>query len=192
MDLPIPQDMYVTDRWRKSRRARLWFMRKESGLEDGTGSSAVTATTAAAATTAQRMFAEPVAITAFDRQYEDRYASPGATHNTSTALGIPLVHCAEDGSVVLFGAGASPRGERPFVDLMQVGAGSSFERVRLWRCAPAPLQPNDQPEDTAHEVDNVTVPDSDREPVHVTPSAAHCGLWGGMLLWRAVACCDVL
>ena len=42
---------------------------------------------------------------------------------------------------MLFGVGASPRGDRPFIDLMDVerDVGDTVARTRIWRCPAGPI-----------------------------------------------------
>ena len=138
--------MFTVERWRKTRRMRLWIT--PPLLHGDSGGIAATA----------------VKVPAFDRQYEDRYSSPGMYKTKRLQNGSRVVQTAPSGDVVLFGVGASPRGERPFVDVMSP-EGPDFARRRLWRCPPAPLKDGDEPEDLGGEVGGVLVPDADRAEV---------------------------
>lgn len=71
--------------------------------------------------------AEPELV--FERNVQDRYADPGSPVTMPNAYGRSVVHVHE-GSVFLTGSGASPRGDRPFLDRMSL---ESFETERLWR-----------------------------------------------------------
>lgn len=65
----------------------------------------------------------------FDRNTQDRYADPGRPMTGRNRFGrsVALVH---DGAVFLSGAGATPEGDRPFLDRMPLG---TFKPERLWR-----------------------------------------------------------
>ena len=66
----------------------------------------------------------------FDRSSQDRYGDPGRLVTTPNAAGFSevLVH---EGSVYLSGRGASPEGDRPFLDRLSL---ETLETERLWRC----------------------------------------------------------
>jgi dipeptidyl aminopeptidase/acylaminoacyl peptidase len=94
----------VEERWYKTRRARTW------ALETAAGS-------------------EPRLL--FDRSFEDRYADPGAFLTVAGASDSSLLLTTRDGrSAFLAGAGASPEGDRPFLDRLDLAAGRA---VRLFR-----------------------------------------------------------
>ena len=66
----------------------------------------------------------------FDLNSEDRYADPGNMVVAPSRLG-PIVVTTPDGrSVFLFGQGASPEGDRPFVDRLELAGGKT---TRIWR-----------------------------------------------------------
>lgn len=65
----------------------------------------------------------------FDRSYEDRYADPGSPVNTRTESGRPVLMLDGD-TIYLSGAGASPEGDRPFLDRFNL---STKQSERLWR-----------------------------------------------------------
>lgn len=90
----------VSESWWKTRRTRTWLL--ASG-------------------------AEPRRL--FDRSSEDRYGDPGRVVVDPTPLG-PVVLEAGDGSIYLGGQGASAEGDRPFLDRMDLAAGTT---LRLWR-----------------------------------------------------------
>ncbi len=70
----------------------------------------------------------------FDRTTEDRYADPGRPATAPNALGRPVLLRSADGSkIFLHGTGASPEGDRPFLDEFDLAAKKSR---RLWRSAP--------------------------------------------------------
>ena len=69
----------------------------------------------------------------FDRSSEDRYADPGAPLSRPTASGTRVLLTSPDGgSLYLSGAGASPDGDLPFLDRLDLEDGTT---ERLWRCA---------------------------------------------------------
>lgn len=65
-----------------------------------------------------------------DRSTEDRYNDPGMPVTKDNASGHPVLHRGADGRLVLFGAGASAEGDRPFIDRWDPQTGES---ERLWR-----------------------------------------------------------
>jgi dipeptidyl aminopeptidase/acylaminoacyl peptidase len=67
----------------------------------------------------------------FERSLEDRYNDPGRPLMRSTAAGTSVLLTAEEGNTLfLVGQGASPEGNRPFLDRFDVASG---ETERLWR-----------------------------------------------------------
>lgn len=122
---------FVVDGWRKTRRRRLWIQHPTIGSPSAHAASP-------SAPTAQKKWH---IIPDFDCQYEDRYASPGSFGMVTEAKdGTHRVQLAPDGRVVLFGQGASPRGDRPFLDLMDISVpGGDYTRERLWRCPAGPI-----------------------------------------------------
>lgn len=70
------------------------------------------------------------AKTIFDRSIRDRYADPGSPITIPDENGNPRIRFRE-GRIWLSGAGASPDGDLPFLDEMNL---SSKETKRLWRC----------------------------------------------------------
>lgn len=67
----------------------------------------------------------------FDRLTEDRYGDPGTPVVESNARGGRVLNISPDGrAIYLIGAGASPEGERPFIDRYEV---ESRESKRLYR-----------------------------------------------------------
>ncbi len=93
----------VTERWWKTRRVRTWRV-----APDADGRAVL-----------------------FDRSWEDRYHDPGAPLMRRTAEGT-LVLLTDDGGRRLFlaGDGASPEGDRPFLDRYDLESG---EAERLWQ-----------------------------------------------------------
>jgi dipeptidyl aminopeptidase/acylaminoacyl peptidase len=66
----------------------------------------------------------------WDRSSEDRYGDPGDPLFKPTGRGGWVMHVTPAGKVLLTGAGASPEGDRPFLDALDVATGTS---ERLWR-----------------------------------------------------------
>ena len=67
----------------------------------------------------------------WERSWEDRYASPGAPVRKRGKNGKYFVREPTPGTIFLRGAGASPLGDRPFLDRMNLETGA---KERLWRC----------------------------------------------------------
>ncbi len=66
-----------------------------------------------------------------ERSYEDRYGDPGSPDMRDNAAGRSVLVTSPDGrSIYLIGAGASPEGNRPFVDRLDLG---TKETTRLFR-----------------------------------------------------------
>ena len=109
----------VEERWRKTRKLRTWRVRP-----DDPG-------------------APPQLV--FERSYEDRYADPGAPVTTTNRSGRRVIQRSADGSAIfVIGQGASPDGDRPFLDRLDL---ESLKTERLFRSeAPfyeRPVQPLD-------------------------------------------------
>jgi dipeptidyl aminopeptidase/acylaminoacyl peptidase len=69
----------------------------------------------------------------YDRSSEDSYANPGGFATTTGRFGQPVLFTTRDGAqAFLIGDGASPEGDRPFLDRFDVATGKS---ERLWRSA---------------------------------------------------------
>ena len=67
----------------------------------------------------------------FDRTYEDRYNDPGRPIIESTPGGSRILKTTGDGyTVFMTGTGASPEGNRPFIDKLNL---KTKETERLWR-----------------------------------------------------------
>ena len=67
----------------------------------------------------------------FERSMEDSYNDPGSPVMKVTPQGTTVLLTADDGaSLYLIGEGASPEGNRPFLDRLDLGTG---ETERLWR-----------------------------------------------------------
>jgi dipeptidyl aminopeptidase/acylaminoacyl peptidase len=65
-----------------------------------------------------------------DRSVRDRYNDPGTPVTVAAPSGRPLVQV-HDGRIYLSGSGASPQGDRPFLDRMDL---ATFAKERLWQC----------------------------------------------------------
>ena len=71
------------------------------------------------------------AVTLFDLSSEDRYADPGDPLKRTLPNGARVLVLGEDGeSIFLAGAGASPEGDRPFLDKLNLNSGQT---TRLFR-----------------------------------------------------------
>jgi dipeptidyl aminopeptidase/acylaminoacyl peptidase len=70
----------------------------------------------------------------WDRSSEDRYGDPGTPVRTRDAAGFSVLRQSADGKwIYLDGAGASPQGERPFLDRMNLDTRAT---ERLWQSGP--------------------------------------------------------
>jgi dipeptidyl aminopeptidase/acylaminoacyl peptidase len=95
----------VSEEWWKTRRARMW------------------AIAPATATTTPRVV--------FDLSSEDRYTDPGRFVTVPGPLGTPVLLTTRDRKFAyLAGDGASPEGDRPFLDRIELATGKT---TRLWR-----------------------------------------------------------
>jgi dipeptidyl aminopeptidase/acylaminoacyl peptidase len=66
-----------------------------------------------------------------DRSYQDRYNDPGSPLTTPTGTGHSVLLFSADGEhLFLTGQGASPEGDRPFIDRFNIETGES---ERIWR-----------------------------------------------------------
>ena len=101
----------VTERWWKTRRTRTWIVKPD-----------------AAPGTAPELL--------FDRSVEDRYGDPGEPQTKLNAYGRPVLLTANGGTALFFaGVGASPEGERPFLDILDLGGAAPHQARRLFRSA---------------------------------------------------------
>jgi len=79
----------------------------------------------------------------FDRSYEDRYSDPGRPDTRTNELGRSVIRRSPDGgSLYLVGAGASPEGDRPFLDRYDLATGGTtrlFRSEAPWYEAPVAL-----------------------------------------------------
>ncbi len=85
----------------------------------------------------------------FDRSWEDRYNDPGSPVSKDTERGGAVLRTTPDGECLyMVGAGASPEGNRPFLDRLNLKTGDS---ERIWRSSgPWYEQPVDMLDDHAH------------------------------------------
>ncbi len=65
-----------------------------------------------------------------DRSYEDIYSAPGDVVTTQNTFGESVM-LIQNNAVFLTGKGASPEGDRPFLDKLDLNTGKT---TRLWRC----------------------------------------------------------
>ncbi|MGB9992499.1 S9 family peptidase [Massilia sp. SM-13] len=65
--------------------------------------------------------------------FEDRYANPGRPVMRADAAGLPRLLLGPDDTILLDGAGASPEGDRPFIDRFSL---NTKKKERLFQSAP--------------------------------------------------------
>lgn len=95
----------ITERWWANRMERVWKVRPGQ--------------------------ADPAQVLVRERSFEDRYGDPGRPVLKSTDDGQMVLLLSEDGRFMyLTGAGASPEGNRPFLDRFEIASG---ETERLWQ-----------------------------------------------------------
>ena len=95
----------VSENWWKTRRTRTWIIKPDSP--------------------------EEAAQILFDRSQEDQYGDPGYPLQHPTPTGKRVLLTADDGKTLfLAGEGASPEGNRPFLDELDL---TTQETKRLWR-----------------------------------------------------------
>jgi dipeptidyl aminopeptidase/acylaminoacyl peptidase len=95
----------VSESWTKSRLLRQWFVRPDALQSE------------------PRLFSE--------RSYQDRYADPGSPDTEVNDYGRSVIRRSIDGrSIFLLGRGASPEGDRPFVDRYELDSGTSRRLFR--------------------------------------------------------------
>ncbi len=125
----------VWERWWRTRQLRTWVVRP--GQTD----------------------AEP--RTLMDRSYEDRYGDPGTPMMKSTAMGAYVLRTTDRGrTLFMSGSGASPEGDRPFVDKMDVRTGRT---ERLFQSeAPYYERPIDMLDDRGRQF--LTLRESQQDP----------------------------
>lgn len=94
----------VVERWRKTRQERVWVLSPDGPV-------------------ASRKL--------FDRSYEDRYGDPGSLVRRRTPRGtFVMTTTADDKSLLFVGEGASPTGNKPFLDRLDIETG---RKERLWQ-----------------------------------------------------------
>lgn len=71
---------------------------------------------------------EPVVL--FDRSSEDRYNNPGSAETKKNQFGRNVLNIDAENNVFMTGMGASPEGDRPFLDILNL---NTKETKRLWR-----------------------------------------------------------
>jgi len=71
-------------------------------------------------------------VTFIDRSMRDRYGDPGTPITVLNDAGFPVV-AQHDGHVWMDGRGASPDGDLPFLDRVNL---TTLESERIWRCEP--------------------------------------------------------
>ena len=95
----------ISERWWKTRRVRTWRLSPDAPGD------------------------KPAML--FDRSWEDRYKDPGSPLMRRTPEGVRVLLTGDGGrSLYLVGEGASPEGDRPFLDRLDVDTGQT---ERLWR-----------------------------------------------------------
>jgi len=98
----------VSERWRKTRQTRTWIVKPGAPAET------------------PRLL--------FDRSSEDRYSDPGRPMTRRTPAGRSVLLTADGGSTLFFaGDGASPEGDRPFLDRRVLPQAGESQATRLWR-----------------------------------------------------------
>src|SRR4029079_18704931 len=97
----------VEEAWQKTKQVRTWL------IQPGAGKAA------------------PPALL-FDRSSEDRYKDPGFPLTASNAWGREVLRTAGRSGVLFLGEGASPEGDRPFLDAWDLATRKSR---RLFRSA---------------------------------------------------------
>jgi dipeptidyl aminopeptidase/acylaminoacyl peptidase len=94
----------LTESWWKTRQEKVWILRPNESQQ------------------------EPRLL--FDRLYEDRYGDPGDPVKRPNQNGQSVLLAGDDGSSLLYvGQGASPEGDRPFVDRRNLNSGATD---RVW------------------------------------------------------------
>ncbi|WP_295993132.1 prolyl oligopeptidase family serine peptidase [Rugamonas sp.] len=68
----------------------------------------------------------------YEGSFEDRYSSPGSPVMRADSAGFPRLMFGPDQSILLDGAGATPDGERPFIDRLNL---VTKQRARLFQSA---------------------------------------------------------
>ena len=95
----------VSERWWKNRKRRTWIINPKKTDQ------------------------EPVLL--FDLSYEDRYADPGRPLRRPTPQGTSVLLTGDNGKTLfLSGSGASPEGDRPFLDKLDL---TTRQTERMWQ-----------------------------------------------------------
>ena len=95
----------VNERWRKSRQVRTWIVKPDSP--------------------------QAPQVVLIERSYEDRYGDPGSPVTIRNSMGRRVLLTAQNGQALFFiGEGASPEGNRPFIDRLDL---LTNETERLFR-----------------------------------------------------------
>ncbi len=68
-----------------------------------------------------------------DRSYEDRYNDPGSPISTLNQYGRSVLHIQDGSTLLMSGIGASPEGDKPFLDQFNM---DTKQTKRLWRSEP--------------------------------------------------------
>ena len=97
----------------------------------------------------------------WERSWEDRYNSPGEPLTRRGAKGQYFIVQPTPTSIYLKGAGASPLGDRPFLDVLDFGS-EEVTTTRLWRCT-APVEGE---LDASKEVNGVLLLPTDRKDIY--------------------------
>jgi dipeptidyl aminopeptidase/acylaminoacyl peptidase len=96
----------INERWHKTRDYKQWMLQPD------------------------HLSAPPELI--YAGSYEDRYSSPGSPVMRADACGFPRLLIGPDTTVLLDGAGATPEGDRPFIDRLSL---TTRQKVRLFQSA---------------------------------------------------------
>jgi hypothetical protein len=133
----------------------------------------------------------------WERMYQDRYGDPGSPeedYNDSHQLVLQKAAASStnaDGDVpciYFMGNGASPRGDRPFVDARPLApVAAEMKSTRVWRCPPGPTKAGDAAEVPDAEVGGKLAPEEGRQPIFESPVYI-LGSTGSLLLLRQESC----
>jgi hypothetical protein len=152
---------------------------------------------------AWRLDADGTRVKLWERMYQDRYGDPGSPeedYNSAHQLVLQTATAPADAGgeadgdaampwIYFMGNGASPRGDRPFVDArplapLQGGGGTALLKpTRIWRCPPGPTKPGDADEIASAEVGGELAPEEGREAIFESPVYI-LGSQGQLLLLR--------
>jgi hypothetical protein len=129
-----------------------------------------------------RRDADGTRVKLWQRMYQDRYADPGSPEEEYNDLRQLVLQSVPDAvvpsggggggggapCVYFMGSGASPRGDRPFVDARTLEPGAHTAR-RVWRSPAGPSQLGDAAEIAEQEVDGALLPEAGRDAVYENP-----------------------